>query len=45
MIGITAYGAYIPRIRLQRQAVVRANSWYAPHLMQLQGTRSLANWD
>jgi 3-hydroxy-3-methylglutaryl CoA synthase len=45
MIGITAYGAYIPRIRLQRQAVVRANSWYAPHLMQRQGTRSLANWD
>jgi len=45
MIGITAYGGYIPRLRLARQAVAQANAWYAPQLRGRQGTRALANWD
>ncbi len=45
MIGITAYGGYIPRLRLLRQAVTEANAWYAPHLCGRQGSRSVANWD
>jgi 3-hydroxy-3-methylglutaryl CoA synthase len=45
MIGITAYGGYIPRLRLSREAVTQANSWFAPNLRGRIGTRSLANWD
>ncbi len=45
MIGITAYGGYIPRLRLSRQAVGQANAWYAPQLASRQGTRAMAHWD
>ena len=46
MIGITAYGAYIPRRRLQRKAVAEANKWFAPGLMgAAKGERSMANYD
>ena len=46
MIGITAYGAYIPRRRLQRKAVVEANKWFAPGLMGVaKGERAMANFD
>ena len=46
MIGITAYGAYVPRLRLLRKAVVEANAWYAPGLAgKGKGTRAMANWD
>lgn len=46
MIGITAYGAYIPRRRLQRQAVAEANAWFAPGLVGgAKGERAMANWD
>lgn len=45
MIGITAYGGYVPRLRLSRQAVAQANAWYAPQFASRQGTRALANWD
>jgi len=46
MVGITAYGAYIPRLRLNRQAVYDANKWFAPGLRgQAKGERSMANWD
>jgi 3-hydroxy-3-methylglutaryl CoA synthase len=46
MIGITAYGAYIPRRRLQRKAVAEANKWFAPSLMgAAKGERSMANYD
>lgn len=46
MIGITAYGAYIPRRRLQRKAVAQANSWFAPNLVGgAKGERAMANWD
>jgi 3-hydroxy-3-methylglutaryl CoA synthase len=46
MLGIVAYGAYIPRLRLSRNAVVQANAWYAPQFAaKAKGTRALANWD
>jgi len=46
MVGIVAYGAYVPRLRLQRQAVYDANKWFAPNLRgQAKGERSMANWD
>lgn len=46
MTGITSYGAYIPRLRLQRKAVAQANAWFAPGLMAAaKGERSMANWD
>ncbi|GLU39248.1 OB-fold domain-containing protein [Pseudomonas sp. NBRC 100443] len=45
-IGITGFGAYIPRLRLSRQAVVAANAWFAPELKPKgRGQRSMANWD
>ena len=44
--GITAYGAYIPRLRLQRSAIVRANAWANGALAALgRGERSMCNWD
>src|ERR1700679_1922811 len=46
MTGITAYGAYIPRLRLQRKAMAEANAWFAPNLMgAAKGERAMANWD
>ena len=45
MIGITAHGGYIPRLRLSRQAAAQANTWYAPHFAGRKGTRAFANWD
>ncbi|WP_374665818.1 hydroxymethylglutaryl-CoA synthase family protein [Ramlibacter sp.] len=45
MIGITAHGGYIPRLRLSRQAAAQANAWYAPHFAGRKGTRAFANWD
>ncbi len=46
MIGITSYGAYIPRLRLNRMAIVRDMGWFAPAIMMVsQGERSMCNWD
>ncbi|WP_295525929.1 3-oxoacyl-[acyl-carrier-protein] synthase III C-terminal domain-containing protein [uncultured Pseudacidovorax sp.] len=45
MIGITAYGGYIPRLRLSRQAAAQANAWYAPQFAGRKGMRAFANWD
>ncbi len=46
MIGITSYGAYIPRMRLERMAIFQAMGWFAPALMMVaQGERSMCNWD
>ncbi|MFI5338066.1 MAG: hydroxymethylglutaryl-CoA synthase family protein [Opitutales bacterium] len=46
MVGIVAYGAYIPRSRLNRQAVYEANKWFAPGLRgQAKGERAMAHWD
>jgi len=46
MIGITSYGAYIPRLRLSRSAIVQGMGWFAPAIMAVsQGERSMCNWD
>ncbi len=45
-IGITAFGGYVPRLRLSRQAVVDANAWFNPGLQSLtKGERAFCNWD
>ncbi|MGH7863795.1 MAG: 3-hydroxy-3-methylglutaryl CoA synthase, partial [Candidatus Binataceae bacterium] len=44
--GILSFGAYLPRLRLQRKAIAAANTWFAPALRGLaKGERSMANWD
>ena len=44
--GILAWGAYLPKGRLQRQAIAAANAWFAPGLKGLaKGERAVANWD
>lgn len=44
--GILAFGAYLPRRRLQRAAIHAANGWFAPGLAGLaRGERAVANWD
>lgn len=44
--GIVSFGAYIPRNRLQRQAIHAANGWFAGGLKGLaKGERATANWD
>ena len=46
MHGITAYGAYIPRLRLQRPAILAANAWGNCALSAHgKGERSMCNWD
>jgi 3-hydroxy-3-methylglutaryl CoA synthase len=46
VVGITAWGAYAPRLRLSRKAAATANAWVAPNLMgKAKGERSMANWD
>ncbi|MDB5448317.1 MAG: hypothetical protein JWQ97_3634 [Phenylobacterium sp.] len=46
MVGIIAAGAYVPRLRLQRQSVAAAHAWYAPGLRGLgKGERSMCSWD
>ena len=44
--GITSFGAYIPRLRLQRSAVLEANTWANAALAANgKGERSMCNWD
>ncbi len=46
MVGIVSYGAYVPRLRLQRSVVSQAHQWFAPGLKGLaKGERAMANWD
>jgi len=46
MIGIKSYGAYIPRLRLKREAIYRAMGWFSPLLiMGARGERTMGNWD
>jgi hydroxymethylglutaryl-CoA synthase len=46
MVGITAFGGYIPRLRLSRKAIVDANSWANPALRsQAKSERAICNWD
>jgi 3-hydroxy-3-methylglutaryl CoA synthase len=44
--GITAWGAYIPRLRLERAAIAATHAWMAPSLKGLaQGRRAYCCWD
>ena len=46
MVGITAYGGYVPRLRLSRKAIAAANAWSNPGLAGLgKFERSMCNWD
>ena len=46
MIGITSYGAYIPRLRLSRMSIFQAMGWFAPAIIMVaQGERSMCNHD
>lgn len=42
--GITSYGAYVPRLRIDRTAIAAAHSWAFPN-KRGKGARALANWD
>jgi 3-hydroxy-3-methylglutaryl CoA synthase len=44
--GITSFGAYIPRRRLQRSTIVKANAWANSALVAHgKGERAMCNWD
>jgi hydroxymethylglutaryl-CoA synthase len=44
--GILSFGAYIPRLRLQRRVVAEAHSWFNAALKsQGRGERAICNWD
>lgn len=46
MVGITSFGAYIPRLRLSRSAIAKSHAWLSPGLMgRAKGERALCNWD
>lgn len=46
MTGITAWGGYVPRLRLQRSAIAEANAWFNPAIKGLaKGERAICNWD
>ena len=46
MVGITAYGAYIPQQRLERMAIFQSMGWFAPAIIQFaQGEKATCNWD
>lgn len=46
MTGILAFGAYVPRLRLQRSVVAGANVWFNSALKSLgKGERAMTNWD
>ena len=44
--GITGFGAYIPRLRLDRACIAAAHAWMAPSLRSLaRGKRAFCSWD
>jgi 3-hydroxy-3-methylglutaryl CoA synthase len=44
--GITGYGGYVPRLRMQRGAIAAAHRWMAPGLVALgKGQRAFCSWD
>ncbi|CAM2169517.1 Beta-ketoacyl-(acyl-carrier-protein) synthase III C-terminal domain-containing protein [Paraburkholderia sacchari] len=44
--GITSYGGYVPRLRMQRAAIAAAHQWMAPNLRGLgKGHRAFCSWD
>ncbi|MEZ5653041.1 MAG: OB-fold domain-containing protein [Burkholderiaceae bacterium] len=45
-IGITGYGCYLPRYRLAREEIAKANAWFNSALKGLgRGERTVASWD
>lgn len=45
-VGLHAFGGYVPRLRLSREAIASANAWFNPALRGLgKGERAIANWD
>ena len=45
-VGLKAYGAYVPRLRLSRKAIADANAWFNPAIKGLaKGERAICNWD
>lgn len=46
MIGVTSFGGYIPRLRLNRMSIYQHMGWFAPAIVMVaQGERSFCNWD
>ncbi len=46
MIGLSAYGGYVPRYRLNRMEIFKAMGWMNPGLIvQAKGERAVANFD
>ncbi|MEM7458540.1 MAG: 3-hydroxy-3-methylglutaryl CoA synthase, partial [Pseudomonadota bacterium] len=46
MNGISAFGAYVPQMRLERSAIATAHGWLVPALKgRGKGARALADWD
>lgn len=44
--GITGFGGYIPRLRMQRTTIAAAHQWMAPGLRsQAKGRRAFCSWD
>ena len=45
-VGITAYGGYIPRLRMSRKSIAMANVWIDPALMaHAKSERSMCDYD
>lgn len=45
-LGISRFGAYVPRLRLDRSVIAAAHSWMAPGLKgQAKGSRAFTSWD
>jgi 3-hydroxy-3-methylglutaryl CoA synthase len=46
VLGITGYGGYVPRLRMERAAIAAAHKWMAPALRSLaKGRRAFCSWD
>ncbi|MDM0015331.1 hypothetical protein QTH87_23010 [Variovorax sp. J22P168] len=43
--GITGYGTYVPRLRMQREAIAAAHRWMAPQAAPAKGHRAFCSWD
>jgi 3-hydroxy-3-methylglutaryl CoA synthase len=44
--GITGFGGYVPRLRMERAAIAAAHKWMAPSLRALgKGRRAFCSWD
>ncbi|WP_313809285.1 3-oxoacyl-[acyl-carrier-protein] synthase III C-terminal domain-containing protein [Sphingobium sp.] len=45
-LGISRFGAYVPRLRLDRSVIAAAHAWMAPGLRgQAKGSRAFTSWD